>query len=445
MRVGDRIELELERIDGRGCGRGRVDERELVVPGAFAGERVSVRVEALARHSNLAHARVRELLRASPHRRPLACARHEHAPLEPGRSKPACGGCPLLPLEHAEQLEQLRATMLAEHALALNEPIVSGEEFGYRWSSKRIVAGRRGALVLGSRTATGDRVADMHGCRVDHPRIEAAFAALERLGNALNIEAWRADGSGDLRYVWAKTNGEQVLLTLITGKPESRAASELAVRLHADGLVDGVAHAVQADEGNAIRGEPPVIVAGLSSLPLTLAGVAIEIGPLGFLQPNPRVAELAYRDLVGPPPGSAEPAPSGALAFDLYAGAGVTTSLLRERFTEVIACESYDESARALGVPAQSVEDFCQAWLETRRPTPQLVIANPPRAGMGARVCASLLELGPARVQIMSCHGKTLAEDLRRLAPRYALVGLRAYDTLPHTPHLELVAWLSRG
>lgn len=476
MKVGEHIEVELERIDGRGSARAQHDGRELVVPGVFAGERALVRIEALARHSNLAHARVKQQLRASPDRRALACARHEHAQVElresgeaselggageageasdasepvEQRGRPGCGGCPLMALEHRAQLEQQRQCLLVEHGLELHGEIVSGDEFGYRWSSKRIVGGRRGRLWLGSRASSSgggraERIADMHGCVIDHPRIEAAFAAVERLGNELGVQAWRADGSGDLRYVWAKTNGEQVLLTLITGAAQSLAATELGPRLHREGLVDGVAHAVQAEQGNAIRGQPPQIVAGLASLASTLAGVQIDIGPLGFLQPNPRVAEQAYRDLVGPPPGSeVVEQPSEALAFDLYAGAGVTTRLLQARFREVVACEAYPESAAALGVPARSVEEFCRAWLDEGRPTPQLVIANPPRAGLGEQVCGLLLELDAPRVQIMSCSAKSLAEDLRRLGPRYRLLGLRGYDTLPHTAHLELVAWLAR-
>ena len=63
-----------------------------------------------------------------------------------------------------------------------------------------------------------------------------------------------------------------------------------------------------------------------------------------------------------------------------------------------------------------------------------------------AQVCAELLRLAPPRLHIMSCGPASLARDLDALTggltPRFRLVTLRAYDTLPHTPHLELVAWL---
>jgi 23S rRNA (uracil1939-C5)-methyltransferase len=434
MKVGDMVEAEVERIDARG-GVAQVNQRELLIPGVFPGERARVRVEALARHSSRAHGRLRELVRSHPDRRVLPCPRHEHAtPSEPDPQKPSCGGCPWMAIEHRAQLELLRRTLAEEHGLELREPIISGEEFGYRWSSKRIVAGRSGALWLGSR-GHGERIADMHGCLVDHPHLRAAFDGVEQLANELGIEVWRQDRkTGDLRYVWGKTNGAQVLLTLITGSSTSRAATELAPRIHAAGLADGVAWSVQDDPGNAIRGAAATPIVGLEQLSVTLADVTVELGPLGFLQPNPTIAAMAYRDLVG--------TQSGKLALDLYAGAGVTTRLLQAAFEQVVACESYPESAAALGVVPRSVESFCRAWIEAGRDVPDLIVANPPRAGMGEGVVASLLEIGAPMVRIMSCSAKTLAEDLKRLSIAYELVDLRGYATLPQTNHVELVAWL---
>jgi tRNA/tmRNA/rRNA uracil-C5-methylase (TrmA/RlmC/RlmD family) len=73
---------------------------------------------------------------------------------------------------------------------------------------------------------------------------------------------------------------------------------------------------------------------------------------------------------------------------------------------------------------------------------PDLVIANPPRKGLGAEVCAALRQLRAAELRIMSCGPQALARDLQALAGAYQLVELRAFDTLPQTPHVELVASL---
>jgi 23S rRNA (uracil1939-C5)-methyltransferase len=501
LRRGDIIELEVHGIDERGQGLAEPPSsgRTVVVPGLFAGERGRVQIEALSRHKPLAFAWLRERTEESPHRRELLCPRHQDSPggsdtdvdadvdanpdgeragnwagrggsaasrAESARSKPACAGCPLMALDLAGQRAAKRAMVAREHGLEL-DALIGGEELGYRWSSKRVVAGRRGGLVLGSRVASRrqrDWIADMRGCLVDHPAITAAFAAVEDRANELGLEPWR-EGAGDLRYVWAKTNGEAVVLTLITGAAHSRAAAELGPRLVAEGIVAGVAHSVQAGSSNAIRGEDTRVVAGEVALALRLPEIpelSLEVGPLGFLQPNPRVAALAYRDLVGPPPGGSDvwvedrlgelagelAGEAGGLACDLYAGAGVTTALLRERFAEVVACEAYPESAAALGVAPETAEAWCESWLAAGRPTPKLIVANPPRAGLGEQVCAGLRAIGPERIHIMSCNPATLRADLDRLCAGeggYELVAVRGYDTLPQTAHVELVAWLRRG
>ncbi|HJK89978.1 MAG TPA: hypothetical protein RMH26_04500, partial [Polyangiaceae bacterium LLY-WYZ-15_(1-7)] len=76
---------------------------------------------------------------------------------------------------------------------------------------------------------------------------------------------------------------------------------------------------------------------------------------------------------------------------------------------------------------------------------PELVLANPPRKGLGPKVTAQLAALGAPRVQIMSCGPKGLRRDLDALeAAGYRLAALHAWDTLPQTPHVELVAKLVR-
>ena len=449
---GELVEIEVEALDERGHGHASLGERQLEVPGLFPGERAQARIEAHARHSARTHARTHELLRAHPQRRASPCDRHQEHERGPGdrRPKPSCGGCSHMGLQLAAQREAKRAWIERAYGLVLDAAIVGGAGTGYRYSSKRSVAVRgarseRGpSVILGSRAAgrtRGDHIADMRGCLVDHPKLRAAFDGLEQLVNEhaaqLELAGWTS-ASGDLRHVWAKTDGERVLLTLITHTADSRAVQLLAPLLLERGLADGVAHSVQGSSGNAIRGQGPQHLVGLERLSLRFEGLElepVELGPLGFLQPNPELAAQAYAALV-------EGIEAGALALDLYAGAGVTTTLLRPHFLEVVPCESYPESAARLGVEPQRTEDMLAAWLAAGRATPSCVLANPPRAGLGQQVCAQLIELGAAQLRIMSCSPKTLARDLAELEPRYELRRLLGFDTLPQTGHLELVAQL---
>lgn len=436
MRNGDTLELDIDALGQDGEGTANHEGLTIHVPGAFPGERVQVRVAHTSRHHPRAHAELRALLRPHAERRPSPCVHHRDPGGKPGAV--ACTGCPLLSLAVAAQRAHKQELLLRGFGLAVDRVVAAPEEFGYRWSSKRVVGGRAGALILGSYMRDSHKLAPMHACRVDHPEIVLAAEELRRVADSLAIEPHdEASGSGDLRYVWLKTDGRALLLTLVTARADSRAASELPARLRRPA---GLAWSVQSGPGNNLRGQPPVILRGDAALHFSLADTPLTVGPLGFLQPNPTVAALAYQDLVTGPTG--EP-PQGELAFDLYAGAGVTTHLLRARFTEVRACEAYPESAAQLGLPPERAEEFLERQ-HAAGARPTLVIANPPREGLGPRVVAALRQIGPQRLHIMSCGPAGLARDLAALADDYRLLGLRAHDTLPQTPHVELVAWLER-
>jgi 23S rRNA (uracil1939-C5)-methyltransferase len=134
------------------------------------------------------------------------------------------------------------------------------------------------------------------------------------------------------------------------------------------------------------------------------------------------------------------------LAFDLYAGSGATTRALRRAVVEVQPCERHPESARHLGVPPSTTEAFLEHALHAA-PRPELVVANPPRAGMGAAVCERLRRLAAPELRVMSCSPRSFVRDLAWLGAEgpsghYELVRLRAFDTLPHTTHVELVGVL---
>jgi 23S rRNA (uracil1939-C5)-methyltransferase len=426
VKAGETAHLTARGLTLDGAGTGPLDGREVECFGLFPSESAQVRIEALARHKPLAHARLVQLTAAHPARREAPCPRH----IARGG---ACTGCPIMELDEAAQREAKLAMLRERFSLPVSALDAAPAPLGYRWSSKRVVFGRAGDVRLGSYMRGTHKPAEMGGCLVDHPRLVAAFADVAARASELGIVPYdERNHAGDLRHVWAKTDGSRVLVTLVVSDAGNGAARDLPAQLAADGVLVSV----HAAADNRMRGEAARLVRGVSELQTRLLEQPIEVGALGFLQPNPRVAEACYRALLGES--------QGELALDLYAGAGVTTRALRERFREVIACEAHPESARALGVVPESVEPFLQRLIEARRAA-ELVIANPPRKGLGAEVCARLAELGAPELRIMSCGPEGLARDLAALtASGYRLEELRAFDTLPQTPHVELVATLRR-
>ena len=460
---GQRCELELSRLAPSGDAVGlHPSGLEVHVPDALPGERARVRIEHVSRQAPRAGAVLEQLLAPSPDRRPAPC-RHQ------GR----CSGCPLMianePAQRGYKRELLRQSFGFEVAPLVHLPEA---ELGYRWSSKRVVGGKAGRIVLGSYHRGTHRLADMNGCLVDAPAIAACADELAQVASELGVTPHRGEPRPrQLRYAWLKTDGRgQVLLCLVTAAPDRELGVELARRLTRP---SGVWLAVQASDGNALRGQAPELVAGRAELEIELDGSPRElardgseralglgagrlaVGPVGFLQPNPRATALAYHDLLASPDGRPL---GGDIALDLYAGAGATTRLLRRRFAQVLCCDADPESAAQLGVAPEPAEHFLErlvrrqgldgalsAFAGAEPRAIELAVADPPRAGLGPPVCGWLGRLRPRQLHLMSCNPAALARDLGALCQPtggFELRALRAYDTLPQTPHVELVAWL---
>jgi 23S rRNA (uracil1939-C5)-methyltransferase len=333
---------------------------------------------------------------------------------------------------------------------------LGGPGLGYRHSSKRVFSGSPGDVRLGSFMRGTHNVADMRQCLVDHPDISACADELIDVVNRSRVVPYdEIDGQGDFRYAWFKTDGHgQTIVAIVTAEPTSRAVHEVAAQLE---VPAGIAWAVNSGRGNDMRGVTVRPLRGRQTVPVAFGDVVTHTGPLGFLQPNPPVAAIAYHDLVRVPAGGVV---HGKLALDLYAGAGVTTTLLRRNFAQVVPCEAFPESARLLQIEPMLVEEMLgQILADPKHPHrhPDLVVANPPRGGLGSAVCDQLNELAAPRLHIMSCNPASLVEDLRRLTGepsngrssnghgghgRYRVIGARAFDTLPQTHHVEAIVWL---
>lgn len=432
VKAGDHLTLQPGVLTLEGESVSRLATYEVRCRGVFPGETAEVRVEAVSRHHPRAFAVLREIVQPHPKRRAAPCPHHESR-------GGGCGGCALMELDEVTQ-RALKAAMLRERfGLQVSEVERASAELGYRHSAKRVALSLEGRLVLGSFSRGSHQPVAMSSCLTDHPRLSRAFWAVEQAANALGIEAYdEARDHGELRAVWAKTDGQRAIVTLVLRTQGGRAQHELPQAIAG---VDGVLCSTLDGPTNNLRGAPASLCRGERELGLNLLGERVAVGALGFLQPNPEAAEAAYTALLAPSEEGAR-----ELAFDLYAGAGVTTKALRRQYHVVRACESHPESAAALGFAACTAEAFLVDELASGA-RPDLVVANPPRKGLSEEVTQTLRELQPRELRIMSCGPEGLARNLAQLTSGesgFVLQSLRAFDTLPQTPHVELVARLRR-
>lgn len=143
---------------------------------------------------------------------------------------------------------------------------------------------------------------------------------------------------------------------------------------------------------------------------------------------------------------------AGHLALDLYAGVGLFSLPLGRRFAQVVAVEAgsgaYADlvyNVQRTGLPVRAERAAADLYLKTVTETPDLILADPPRAGLGKQVVHELLRLGSPRVVIVSCDPATLGRDLAPLlAGGYRIERLTMVDLFPQTYHIEAVADLAR-
>jgi len=151
------------------------------------------------------------------------------------------------------------------------------------------------------------------------------------------------------------------------------------------------------------------------------------------------------------------PGEQGGLALDLFAGVGLFTLPLAQRFARVVGVESDLAAERdlqanidAAKVNAQHVNATVESLLGRWEERPDFVVLDPPRAGVSAPALARLMQIGPARITYLSCDPATLARDLSTLtggagaAGAYEITALHLFDVFPQTFHIESLVALRR-
>ena len=137
----------------------------------------------------------------------------------------------------------------------------------------------------------------------------------------------------------------------------------------------------------------------------------------------------------------------GELALDLYAGVGLFAANLARQFKQVIAVESnrgafqdLQHNISSLNVAAEN--SAAEEYLAAYEGKPDLILADPPRAGLGKQVVHELCRIRPPRITIISCDPATLARDLQSLRAEYRIEKLTLVDLFPQTFHIEAVVQL---
>jgi tRNA/tmRNA/rRNA uracil-C5-methylase (TrmA/RlmC/RlmD family) len=381
--VGDILELRIDALAAGGDGVGRTAAGRVVfVPFTAPGDRVRARIEQL--HPRYARAVLEAVIEPSPARVAPACDVFGE-----------CGGCSWQHVDYAVQCEaKLR---IAEDALR-----------------------RVGKLSLPGPIAF-------------HPSpVPYAYRARARVAVEAGQVGYRRANSRELCVV--------TRCPILCEPAQARLSALAAAPPAHDGEWE-IAAAGGATRVHEVYGAGP-------ALELDVAGAVLRVSAGVFFQANSALHDALVQSV-------ARAAGRGALAIELHAGCGFFTLALARAFERVIAVEADAAAvadlrhnlaragARGVEVIHERVERALAGPLGSARP--DAVVLDPPRTGLPRGAAAQLVALAPARIGYLSCDPATLARDLAVLAAGgFTLEAVEAFDLFPQTPHVEVLASLTR-
>jgi 23S rRNA (uracil1939-C5)-methyltransferase len=471
MKRGDELELEIERYGAEGKGIAHVDGFVVFVRGGVPGDRVRARLGKVSK--NFAEAVVVEVTSPSPHRITPRCGHFG-----------TCGGCVWQHLAYPAQLEFKRQQVVdaleriggftgvaVQPTLGATDAFFYRNKmefsFGVRWLTRDELDANQGTDASDAplqRFALGlhipqrfDRVLDINACFLqseESARIvnRVRSFALER---ELTIYSTLTH-TGYLRNLVireGKQTGDR-MVNLVTSEERPELMSEFAAMLRGEfPSVTTIVNNITTRKSQVAMGDREVVLFGPGYIRERIEQREYRISANSFFQTNTLQAERLYntaRDM-------ADLRPEDAL-FDLYCGTGTISLHVADRVKSVVGIEAVPDAVAdakrnaeeqgvtnctfLLGDLKEKIVDDA-AWLDEHG-APDVMIIDPPRAGMHPKVAERIRELHPQRIVYVSCNPATQARDLKILCTggAYSIDGVQPVDMFPHTMHVENVVRL---
>jgi 23S rRNA (uracil1939-C5)-methyltransferase len=435
------MKLTIDKVIYGGQGLARIpadsDARggmSVFVPFTLPGE--IVEAEITQQHRGYCVGEVRQILQASKFRADPPCPWFE-----------TCGGCHLQHSIYSYQVE-LKREMLVETLIRAGVrdlppvSLLTGKPFGYR-NHIRLQVQTRPEFSIGYRQAKSHRMTAIDCCPIAAPLLEQCIGTMRSLGSLGVLSA-------NVQEIEIFTNHDQTeLFMTVWTRPGARSPqdtyAEFFTNLQKD-IPQLIGAQVQAAEQEKIHPARPHLQWGRQHVSYRVTGRDYTVGAGSFFQVNQTLLDEFVAAVAGDE--------SGECVWDLYAGVGLFSLALTERFPRVIAVESSAAACKDLrhnlrNTRAEHVQsttiNFLQQAVTRRQAAPDLILLDPPRAGAGVEACRLLAEVGPRRIVYVSCDPATLGRDLAALIQSgYRLHRLQLVDMFPQTYHMETIATLER-
>ena len=444
------LELRIDSLAYGGNGVARLNGFVVFVRRALPGDTVRARITKVKRSH--AEAVSLEVVEAGAERVQAPCDHY-----------PACGGCKFQDLAYDVQLEA-KGRQVAD-ALArigglrdapLEEPVPAESLFGYRNKLEYSFTAGEDGLGLGfHRAGRWDEVLDVRRCWLTTDLGNAIRESVKGWARAEGLPAYDQEAQvGYLRHLVVREgrNTGQALVVLVTAPGDLQGADALVESLRRFPEVRSVHWAVN-DTAAEVTNLPTDLLWGEEAIEEQILGLRFRLRPNAFMQTNTAMCQVLY-GLAAEYAGLT----GEETVYDLYCGTGTIGLTLARRALTVWGIESSEESvacavenAELNGLPnaaffagdvAADLEE-----LRERAGPPDVVVVDPPRAGLSGKAVRRIGELRAPRLVYVSCNPTTLAGNAKELVGDfgYRLERGRAVDMFPHTPHVETVALFTRA
>jgi 23S rRNA (uracil1939-C5)-methyltransferase len=459
VKKGQIVELRITDMEVGGKGVARIDGMVVFVDHTVAMDRGLAQIQ--KKKKNYAEARLVSLLEASPFR-----------VLPPCPYSGFCGGCKWQFIDYPKQLEYKRQHVVdaLEHIGMLKEvtvyPMMASEKiFGYRnkmefsFSDKRWFLPEEGEesrsdsdFALGLHVpGTFNKVLDIEACRLQPDSGNAILNHVKQYvkGSAMPVYGLKSH-EGFWRFLMLRHSAfyDQWMVNIITAFEKADAVKPLAESLgRGYPNVISVINNITARKAQIAFGEYELCLMGEKGLKDRIGAYEFEISANSFFQTNTKGAESLYGIVK-----KAADFSGNETVFDLYCGTGTISLFLSDEVRRVVGFE----------ISATAVDDANKNCLANRvsncsfvlgdiresliriAEKPDVMIIDPPRAGMHQDVVKQVLAMGPEKIVYVSCNPATLARDVGMMKDHYHLAEVQPVDMFPHTFHVESVARLEK-
>ncbi|WP_276090719.1 23S rRNA (uracil(1939)-C(5))-methyltransferase RlmD [Pedobacter sp. JY14-1] len=459
-------DLLITDIAEEGKGLGRAGELVVFVDKAVPGDVVDAKV--VRKKKNFAEAVIEQLTKASDLRTSPFCTHFG-----------TCGGCKWQHMGYDAQLHFKQKSVdaalqrLAKIDTSGMEPILGSAKNTYyrnkleftfsnkRWLDKSDIATGEQAgpdpdlqmNALGFHVPLRfDKILDIDHCwlQADPSNAIRNRVRAYALDKGLSFYDLR-NHEGNLRNLIIRTSstGELMVVVVFAYAGQQEIDGVMGDLKAAFPEITSLLYIVNQKKNDTIFDQEVITYAGRDHIFEEMDGLKFKIGPKSFYQTNSEQAFELYKitkEFAG--------FEGGELVYDLYTGAGTIANFVARSVKQVVGVEyvpsaiedaKFNSAMNGIGNTvfyAGDMKDILTGAFVTAHGRPDVVITDPPRAGMHPDVVARLLEMEAEKIVYVSCNASTQARDLALLKEKYGVARIRPVDMFPHTQHVENVVLL---